>query len=85
VLRHAHAEQAWVRIVGSDNGQVEVCIDDDGVGLKPSQAAAQFHYGLAIMRERAQGLRGDLSLTDRPGGGTRIILRFQADTLPLPI
>ncbi|HEX2489395.1 MAG TPA: ATP-binding protein, partial [Blastocatellia bacterium] len=33
------------------------------------------HYGLVGMRERAEKLGGQLSLTSSPGKGTRVLLR----------
>lgn len=86
VLRHARATQAWVRVVHRGGGEVEVCVADDGIGLggpvreRPGQA---FHYGLAIMGERARGLEGELAVCDRPEGGTQVTLRFQATALSL--
>jgi two-component system nitrate/nitrite sensor histidine kinase NarX len=76
VLRHAHARQSWVSILGDGGGGVEVRIEDDGVGLKPSGDDGHFHYGLTIMRERAEGLHGSLTLTERTGGGACVTLRF---------
>ncbi len=85
VLRHAQARQAWVRMEHHAPGEVEVRIEDDGVGLGQAHGDAMgehFHYGLTIMRERAQGLHGVLELGERPGGGARIILRFRTEALP---
>ncbi|MBI5331647.1 MAG: type IV pili methyl-accepting chemotaxis transducer N-terminal domain-containing protein [Betaproteobacteria bacterium] len=85
VLRHARATQAWVYMEQHAGGGVEVRIEDDGVGLARDGAQGggeHFHYGLAIMRERAQGLRGNLELRERPGGGARVTLRFQTDSPP---
>lgn len=87
VLRHAQASQAWVRVVHEANGEVEARIEDDGIG--PAReiheiAADTFHYGLNIMRERAQGLHGRLEVVPRPGGGTRVSLHFHAQPLPIP-
>ncbi len=79
VLRHAQAHRVWVR-VQHDEGWVRVSVEDDGVGL-PSEtdaswASAKPHYGLSIMRERAESLRGRLAIESRPHGGTRIDLSF---------
>jgi two-component system nitrate/nitrite sensor histidine kinase NarX len=77
VLRHAQAGHVWVRL-GADAGQdIEVSIEDDGQGL-PATPAGNGHYGLAIMRERAHSLNGELSLTPRPPHGTRVRLSFNA-------
>ncbi|MCP5279155.1 MAG: type IV pili methyl-accepting chemotaxis transducer N-terminal domain-containing protein [Thiobacillus sp.] len=81
VLRHAHASQAWVRVVNGAGVEVEASVEDDGIGPAgeiDAIAEDTFHYGLTIMRERAQGLHGHLEVGPRPGGGTRVTLRFHA-------
>lgn len=78
VVRHAQASQAWVRMQHSGDGTVEICVEDDGIGLASPKDT--FHYGLSIMRERARGLHGEISIDNRPLGGTRVNLRFQAQT-----
>ncbi len=87
VLRHAHATQAWVRVVHDGDGAVEAWVEDDGIG--PGKeiktiAADTFHYGLTIMHERAQGLHGQLAVEPRPEGGTRVKLQFHAHAIPIP-
>lgn len=76
VLRHARAHTAWVDVTCVDGAEVVATIADDGVGMAPTDGGDAFHYGLAIMRERAQGLRGTLHITPRPQGGTLVALRF---------
>jgi two-component system, NarL family, nitrate/nitrite sensor histidine kinase NarX len=76
-LRHSHASQAWVRIA-HEAGQVVVTVEDDGTGLAAQARSRPEHYGLSIMRERAEGLRGHLGIASRRGGGTVVTLRFQA-------
>lgn len=78
VVRHAQAKQAWVRVVHNDEGEVEVSIEDDGIGIASPHDT--FHYGLGIMRERAQGLHGKISIGNRPTGGVRVHVRFHAQT-----
>ena len=84
VLRHAHARQAWVQARHRD-GEILVCVEDDGVGLPSTPLAEGLHYGLNIMRERADGLRGELVAENRAEGGTRVLLRFRADESIVPI
>jgi two-component system, NarL family, nitrate/nitrite sensor histidine kinase NarX len=78
VVRHAQASHAWVRVVHSGDGEVEVSIEDDGIGI--ASLHDTFHYGLGIMRERAQGLHGEISIDNRPIGGVRVHLSFRAQT-----
>ncbi len=76
VNRHARAGQAWVCVKHTGGGEVAVSIEDDGIGIGTGKSS--FQYGLAIMRERAQGLNGQISIENRPQGGTRVGLRFRA-------
>jgi two-component system nitrate/nitrite sensor histidine kinase NarX len=63
-------------------GEIEVGIEDDGIGIaSPSNV---FHYGLSIMRERAHGLHGEISIGNRPQGGTKVSLRFHAQLSAAP-
>jgi signal transduction histidine kinase len=54
-------------------------IEDDGRGFDPSiiDSSNGQHYGLIGMRERAEKLGGQLSLTSSQGKGTRVLLRVQ--------
>lgn len=81
MLRHAQASQAWVSVV-HQAGEMAVTVEDDGVGLAPAPVPPDQHYGLDIMRERARGLHGQLDVSDRPQGGTRVSLRFAAPPAP---
>jgi two-component system nitrate/nitrite sensor histidine kinase NarX len=78
VTRHAAARHAWVRLE-RDGDALQVVIEDDGSGLRADAREGSSHYGLTIMHERARRLGGALELGPRPGGGTRVRLRF-----PLP-
>jgi signal transduction histidine kinase len=56
---------------------VEIQIRDDGNGFDPDQPAASGHYGLGMMRERAETVGARLTVTSRPGHGTEVIVRWQ--------
>jgi two-component system nitrate/nitrite sensor histidine kinase NarX len=74
VARHAAAQHAWLRIAPLDDALVEFMVEDDGAGLAPDAQAKASHYGLQIMRERAERVGGTLKVGERPGGGTRVRL-----------
>ncbi len=79
VLRHAHASAAWVEVRPQAGGELQVSIEDDGIGIgrmDETQGDDTFHYGFAIMRERTRGLRGRFDVRERPQGGTLLTLRF---------
>lgn len=77
IERHAHARHGWVMLQPAP-GRIEVRVEDDGIGPGPEAACAD-HYGLQIMRERAQRIGGVLTVGPRPGGGTLVRC-----SLPLP-
>lgn len=83
VCRHARARRAWLTL-RQQGDLVEVRVEDDGQGLRADRPAvhagdaASAHFGLDIMRERAQRLGGALEIGPRAGGGTRLRL-----TLPV--
>lgn len=81
--KHAHARSAWVRLDRGAAGEVQVEIEDDGVGL-PADPEKRHHFGLSIMRDRAETLGGTLRIEPRPAGGTRVRLAFQAASALAP-
>ena len=60
--------------------EVELSVEDGGRGITPEANGADARRGLGLMgmRERAQTLNGRFVLTNRPEGGTRIVV-----TLPV--
>jgi len=75
VARHARARHAEVEL--SVDGEVRLCVTDDGVGAEAGQDRAG--RGLLNMAERAQSLGGSFTLSAAPGGGTEVSWR-----VPLP-
>jgi nitrate/nitrite-specific signal transduction histidine kinase len=73
VRKHAAATKVRVGI-RSDGDRVRVAIEDDGVGWETLRGPdGPLHFGLAMMRERAEGLGGGLELESAPGRGTRVL------------
>jgi signal transduction histidine kinase len=64
-VRHGGAENVRVQLVHA--GGVCLRVDDDGSGISDQPVAG---FGLASMRERAEGLGGAFRVLPRPGGGT---------------
>lgn len=76
VEHHGHTQQAWVSLARADASSLRISIEDHGAGLKTSGAELH-HYGISIMRDRAESLGGSLTMTALPQAGTRVELRFQ--------
>jgi signal transduction histidine kinase len=77
VAKHAGAERATL-LVRQLPRRVEVTVQDDGCGFLPGGPSEGF--GLIGMRERADLLGGELSLSSAEGGPTRV-----RAVLPLPV
>jgi two-component system nitrate/nitrite sensor histidine kinase NarX len=79
ICRHANAGSARL-ILDRAGEDYEIAIEDDGVGVAAyAQGRDQDeagHYGIAIMRERARRLGGNLVLGVAERGGTRVVLTF---------
>jgi two-component system, NarL family, nitrate/nitrite sensor histidine kinase NarX len=76
VIQHAGAERAWVTLTSSGDSHVSLTIADDGFGMAAKPEKPQ-HHGLAIMRDRARYLGGEMSTKPRAEGGTRVVVNFR--------
>jgi two-component system nitrate/nitrite sensor histidine kinase NarX len=70
VRKHARASHIDVN-VRPGLGGVEVTVADDGAGFEMNQSL-EGHFGLEIMRERAESVGGKLDVSSSPGSGTRV-------------
>lgn len=77
IEKHAEATATTLRItVAPQQHQVIVLISDNGKGFDPASIPVN-HYGMSIIRDRAQSLGGDIQIDSRIPGGTDIRLTFQ--------
>lgn len=81
--RHAQADWAEVVLEANSLRQVELRIEDNGIGW-PADFPKEGHYGLQILRERSALLKGSLTLDQGMQGGARLTLQFIAQTPYLP-
>jgi len=77
VAKHAKASRVDMDLkqVGA---AIELRIRDDGRGFDSEQIFSG-HYGLGMMRERAEAVGALLSITSRPGHGTELIMHWTRD------
>ena len=80
IEHHAHATAAEVHLTADSQRRITVLINDNGKGIQ-SLVSPTHHYGLVIMRDRANSLQGDLTIHPRPTGGTQVQLVFSATTI----
>jgi signal transduction histidine kinase len=72
IVRHSEAARAKFQLFARQ-GWVVLCVEDDGRGFDPRQAAAG--HGLRNMAARAKLLGGQLDIVSRPGEGSSVLLR----------
>jgi signal transduction histidine kinase len=93
VRKHAAARQVEVSFA-SQGDQALVTVEDDGQGFDPAsrlrlwgRAGEGAHFGLCIMRERAEAVGGSLQVRSAPGQGTKVIVQvpLRASLTPLPL
>ena len=76
--RHSGAGSVSV-VITVEDGQLRMLVSDEGVGLDPGKlpaAAGDGHFGVTIMRARAESVGGKLLISGTPGVGTAVDLRL---------
>jgi signal transduction histidine kinase len=72
IAKHAKASQVKIDLK-QDGAVIELRIHDDGEGFDPEQTFSG-HYGLSMMRERAEAAGALLTVTSQPGHGTELTI-----------
>jgi signal transduction histidine kinase len=73
VARHAYATRVEVTWRG-EGDRFRVVVEDDGIGFDPAAQPVPGHFGLVHLRQRAEELGGQITITSTPGEGTRVEL-----------
>jgi len=75
IRKHAQAQQVQVKIQLTDC-QVQVIIQDDGIGFDPERLVdgKGQKYGLGFMRQRAEEVGGSVKIHSNPGQGTQVVV-----------
>jgi signal transduction histidine kinase len=81
-LKHARATDIWVTVSDKD-GDLELELRDNGRGFDTAAPGPEGHFGMAMMRERAQVGGGRFQAESAPGRGTSITVRFPKSLLQL--
>ena len=81
ILKHAMAGKVEI-FLKHEQHAIELRIRDDGQGFDPERIPSG-HYGLSMMRERAEGVGARLSITSQPGHGTELTIHWH-QTPPTP-
>ena len=71
-LKHSESDEIIVRITEDETRMVHIVVEDQGPGFDPSREIGSDHVGMTLMRERAEGVGGEIRLESKPGEGTRL-------------
>jgi len=72
VRKHAGQEAQVAVTLALDDGHVRLAVVDSGVGFDAARATRAQHYGLQVMRQRAERIGGQLTVRSAPGEGASI-------------
>jgi two-component system nitrate/nitrite sensor histidine kinase NarX len=75
VAKHARASKVNIYLK-QEKTVIELSIQDDGLGFDREQNISG-HYGLSMMRERAEAVGALLSVTSQPGHGTELTINWK--------
>lgn len=83
VARHADASEVSVKLIHHEDA-IEVVVHDNGRGFDPAHKGTRQTFGLLGIRERADTLGGQCSITSAVGTGTTITVRLPLLPAPAP-
>ncbi len=75
IARHAEAKSASI-LIERRGDSVRAIVEDDGIGFDPAAQRGERHLGLLGMRERAELLKGTLTIESAPQRGTSIFIEI---------
>jgi two-component system, NarL family, nitrate/nitrite sensor histidine kinase NarX len=71
--RHSGSPDVAVRVRSSDQA-IRIEVEDRGRGIaEPDEDDEDLHFGLRLMRARAEDIGGSIEIGQTPGGGTRVV------------
>ena len=76
-IKHADASEITVSCITAADGTHSVAVRDNGIGIGEANEPPG-HYGLNIMRERAERLGGTLRFSQPKNGGTEVTVTFRS-------
>ena len=77
IAKHAGASKVEINLKHDDGTAIELSIHDNGQGFDPEQPISSGHYGLSMMRERAEEVGAQIFITSQIGHGTELTIRWK--------
>lgn len=78
--KHAQASRIDIEVTPTGEDQLLVCVRDDGVGFDVSKVLSRYEergsLGMLNMKERADIVAGEFTISSQPGHGTTVSLRL---------
>jgi signal transduction histidine kinase len=74
-VKHASCDTVWVSLRSTDEW-IELTVEDDGRGFDEALRRDERHFGLQLMRERAESAQGEFMIESNSGLGTAVRARF---------
>lgn len=74
-MKHADPSDVWITVTEADENIV-LKLRDNGAGFDTTAPGPEGHFGMAMMRERAEVGGGTLDVASSPDDGTTITVRF---------
>lgn len=82
IVKHSQATEVNLLLRITDMN-IRLSISDNGAGFAPEAALSKpTSFGLAVMRERAARLAGNLSIRTAPGKGVKVVLELPQSSPP---
>jgi two-component system nitrate/nitrite sensor histidine kinase NarX len=75
IAKHAEADSVEIALKQEKNS-IDLIIYDDGKGFDPEKTVSG-HYGLSMMRERAESVGAQFSIISQPGKGTELKISWK--------
>lgn len=76
VRKHAEATRVQVT-VAEGRDRITLTLADDGRGFDPAEIPDGRHFGLTVMRERAELVGAEMTIRAQPGQGTRVTIAMR--------
>jgi signal transduction histidine kinase len=82
-VKHADASTITITLEPTAEG-ARLRVSDDGAGFDPDLGSPEGHYGLTMMKERAQVSGGEFRIDSAPGEGTTVTADFPTSWMVEP-